>query len=324
MSFKVFVTGGSGFIGSAVVAGLINRGIDLINFDLKPPQRAEHLHLWREGDLAHVDAMADAMRELGANAVIHLAAHADIQASAWRDYASIHQGTENLLAAIEAYGGVERVANVSTQLVIGPQHNPHSLLDFRPYTIYGDAKAYAEAALLQWNYPVHWFTARPATIWGPDHPFCREAIWKYINAGLYVHPTGRPIYRAYGYVDNAADQLIELLLADPAHTTRRIFYIADHVLDSYEWVQAFSRALTGKDVRRVPISLFKALGFGGELIRMLGFPTPIDAGRVLRLTTSYEVPLERTFEITGLPRTSLEEGVARTVAWLRSTGGGYK
>jgi nucleoside-diphosphate-sugar epimerase len=323
MSFKVFVTGGSGFIGSAVIAGLVNRGFDLVNFDIRPPQRAEHLHLWREGDLAHVDAMVDAMRDLGANAVIHLAARADINASKWSDFASIHEGTENLLAAIEVYGGIERVVNTSTQLVIGPQHQPRSLLDFRPYTLYGEAKAYAEAAFLQWNYPVHWFTVRPANIWGPNHPFCREAIWKYINSGYYVHPTGDPVYRTYGYVDNTAEQIIELMLADPARTMRRVFYVADEALDSFEWAQAFSRALSGRSVRRVPKTLFKGLGLAGECAKRLGLPAPIDAGRVLRLTQSYKVPLEATLEITGSPRVSFDEGISRTVAWLRSTGAPY-
>jgi nucleoside-diphosphate-sugar epimerase len=321
--WKIFVTGGSGFIGSAVVAELVNRGIELVNFDSKPPLRPEHIDLWRRGDLADVADMVVAMREFGANAVIHLAARADISSKNWSDFASIHKGTENLLEAIDAYGGIERVANVSTQLVIGPGYEPRSLLDFRPYTIYGEAKAYAEAALLQWDSPVHWFTVRPANIWGPDHPFGREAIWKYINSGAYMHPTGAPVYRTYGYVDNTADQIIQLLMTSPERTGRRVFYVSDHVFDSGKWAEAFSLALIGRPPRRVPVLLFKALGKGGDIARRVGLPSPIDSGRVLRLTQSYGVPLEPTLDLTGTPRVSFEEGVERTVAWLRSTGAPY-
>lgn len=323
-NWKVFVTGGSGFIGSAVVAGLLDRGIELVNFDVKPPVNPDHARLWWQGDLANVEDMVCVMRRLGANAVIHLGARADIKSSTWPDFASIHQGTKNVLEAIETHSKIERVVNISTQLVIGPEHEPRSVLDFRPYTVYGEAKAYAEAAFLQWNHPVHWLTVRPANIWGPHHPFGREAIWKYINYGAYLHPTGAPVYRAYGYVDNTADQIIRLLLADPSQTARRVFYVADHVFDSFEWAQAFSLALTGKKVRRVPLALFKSLGQAGEVLKRLGLPAPIDAGRALRLTTSYPVPLEATLEITGPPPVTFEEGVARTVAWLRSTGAPYK
>jgi nucleoside-diphosphate-sugar epimerase len=323
-NWKVFVTGGSGFIGSAVTAGLLDRGIELVNYDINPPIRAKHAQLWRQGDLANVEDMVFAMRSLRANAVIHLAARADINASAWPDFSSIHEGTKNLLEAIERHGKIERVVNVSTQLVIGPEHEPRSLLDFRPYTVYGEAKAYGEAALLQWNHSVDWFTVRPANIWGPHHPSGRDAIWKYINSGAYLHPAGSPVYRTYGYVENTADQIIRLLLADPAHTTRRVFYVADHVFDSFEWAQAFSLALTGRKVRRVPPTLFKSLGLAGEVVKRLGLPSPIDAGRALRLTKSYAVPLEATFQITGPPPVSFEEGLTRTVAWLRSTGAPYK
>jgi nucleoside-diphosphate-sugar epimerase len=323
-SWKFFVTGGSGFIGSAVVAELRVRGFDVVNYDVKSPLRVEHYGLWHKGDLADIGKMVKTMREFGANAVVHLAARADIKASSWEEFASIHKGTDNLLSAIGSYGGIERIVNVSTQLVIGPQHDPKSLLDFRPYTMYATAKAYAEAAFLQWNHDTHWLTVRPANIWGPQHPFGREAIWKYINAGVYVHPAGEPVYRTYGYVTNTADQIIDLLLADPAITKRRVFYVSDHVYDSYEWAQAFATALTGKKVRRVPLPLFRALGIGGDIAKHLGFSTPIDSGRVLRLSKSYGVPLTATLQVTGPGRVSFGEGVSRTVDWLRSTGAPYK
>ena len=90
-----------------------------------------------------------------------------IRRDTWAGFASIHEGTKNLRDAIDGYGRLDRLVNISTQLVIGPEYQPRSLLDFRPYTIYGEAKAYAEALLLQWQSKTHWLTIRPANILGP-------------------------------------------------------------------------------------------------------------------------------------------------------------
>jgi hypothetical protein len=62
----------------------------------------------------------------------------------------------------------------------------------------------------------------------------------------------------------------------------------------------------------------------GDMAKRLGLSAPIDAGRVLRLTKSYPVPLAATLEITGPARVPFEEGVACTVDWLRSTGAPFK
>ena len=52
-----------------------------------------------------------------------------------------------------------------------------------------------------------------------------------------------------------------------------------------------------------------------------GVRLPIDSGRVMRMTQSYEVPLERTFALTGEPRIPMELGAAETVKWLNELRG---
>jgi len=317
MLAKVFVTGGSGFIGRAVMGELRARGIAAVNYDIANPDG--DCSTWIRGDLLDSTLLARSMAEAAPDAVIHLAAKASITSTAWNDFASIHEGTRNVLNAIEATLTVHRLANVSTQLVIGPDHEPRSLLDFRPYTVYGEAKAHAEMLLLQWRGAADWFTFRPANIWGPHHPSFANAIWKYIESGHYLHPRGKPVFRSYGYVANTANQIIDLLLADPDITSRQVYYGADAVLDSATWADAFAIAFTGKRARRVPVPILRAMGLGGDLLGPTGIRVPIDSGRVMRMTESYPVPVEPTIAITGVPKVSLEEGVGRTVAWLKGS-----
>lgn len=314
---RVLVTGGSGFIGSRVMDVLAERGHLTINFDLKPPTFERHADHWFAGDVTDLDRLNACFDQFQPDAVIHLAAKAEIYSVNWSDFASIHQGTANLIAAIDRYGRLDRLVNISTQLVIAPGHQPRSLLDYRPYTTYGEAKAYAEGLLLQWAAPTHWLTVRPANIWGPNHPSFAKAIWKYIRRRVYLHPaTNTPVVRSYGYVRNTAEQIVTLMESDPAATYRQVFYVADTVLDSGLWVDAFANALTGKPARRVPPTVLRAMGWGGDILAKAGRRVPIDSGRVMRMTESYPVPLEPTFALTGLPRVSLDMGVMETVKWL--------
>ena len=318
---KVMVTGGSGFIGSAVVERLHADGFAVANVDVKPPIHARHDRFWLRGDIVERARLSACFDEAGPDAIVHLAAKADIVATEWADFASIHEGTANLLTCAEGHAQVKRIVNVSTQLVIGPGEEPASLLDFRPYTMYGEAKAHAEELLLKWPASTHWLTVRPTNIWGPHHPSFAHAIWKYIDRRVYLHPSGAPVYRTYGYVDNMADQIIASLKADPAKTARQIYYGGDAVLDSAMWVDAFAMALTGRRARRLPTPLLRMLGRAGDLISAIGIRSPIDSGRVMRMTQNYAQPLAPMIELAGPPRMSLADGVAESVAWLRRQPG---
>lgn len=316
---RLLVTGGSGFIGSHFVDLALARGHQVLNYDIKAPTFTHQSEFWRQGDILVQPDLDRAAADFGPEAIVHLAAHADITSREWEEFASIHRGTENILRMIDRTATVRSLANVSTQLVIGPGYEPRSLLDYRPYTLYGEAKARAEATVLQWQSDCHWFTVRPATIWGPHHPSFASQIWRYIDKRYYLHPTTRePVLRSYGYVRNTAAQLLGLVEADHAATSRQTYYLADAVLDSAVWVDAFARALTSRDARRIPAAMLKTMGWAGDVVKGVGLRSPIDSGRALRMTESYAVPLDATFAVTGAVPVPFEQGVSESVDWLRS------
>jgi nucleoside-diphosphate-sugar epimerase len=243
--------------------------------------------------------------------VIHLAAYASLTASLGEMLTSNVEGTRNLIRAMPA--GVKRTVYTSTQLVVTMGVDPGGGTLHAPYTDYGESKASMERAIRA-EAPKAWVIVRPANIWGPHHPSFDKAIFKYIAQGVYMHPSGMPIIRSYGYVKNSAAQIIDLML-DP-RADGGVFYISEVPIDSGLWVDTLSRALRGKPVRRVPRWFLKVLGKGGDLAKRLRLPVPIDSGRVLRMTTNYSVPTEPTLALVGPPPFLLDQAASETRDWL--------
>ena len=71
---RTLVTGGGGFIGSHVVDRLVAAGHDVHVVDLRPPHRPDVGHI--AADINDLDALVEAF--VGADAVFHLAAYADV------------------------------------------------------------------------------------------------------------------------------------------------------------------------------------------------------------------------------------------------------
>lgn len=119
---KVFVTGGTGFIGGAVVRRLLDRGDEVVAL-VRDPSKAGTLTAQGatlvQGDLADDYVMRTAMEDV--DAVIHSAAVYEVgiaQKSRPAMYDANVRGTERVLRDALAVG-VQRVVYVSTVAVLG-------------------------------------------------------------------------------------------------------------------------------------------------------------------------------------------------------------
>lgn len=311
------MTGGSGFIGHAFIRLLEEKGISVTNYDLKMP-REPVLSTWIPGDILDLKELRKACKEAKPDFVIHLAARADIWSNKREDFRSIDDGTRNVIDAISNID-LKKFIHVSTQLVVRPGAYPKSDDVFDPYTTYGEAKAAAEMCVRNAQLSVPWAIIRPTNIWGPFHPTFAQSVWKYIARRWYLHPNTRdPVMRCYGFIDNSILQMWFIMNWLEQKSSGKVFYLADHALDSSIWLDSFSLELTGKPVRRVPLEILSKLALCGDLLKGLGRKFPIDSGRLYRMTTSYLVPLEPLFNVAGEPVVGLHESVRKTVAWLRS------
>ena len=119
---RVFVTGGAGFIGLAVVRRLVARG-DRVVAVVRDPDHATALTdlgvETRAGDLSRTAAIVDAMR--GADAAVHIAGmyRIGIPASARSAMHDANVGATHRIIDATVTAGVERLVYISTINVLG-------------------------------------------------------------------------------------------------------------------------------------------------------------------------------------------------------------
>jgi UDP-glucose 4-epimerase len=150
---RVLVTGGAGFIGSNLVHALVSGRHDVGVIDDLSTGKMANLHpaAWfRRLDLLDAE-FTGAVAEFAPEAVVHLAAQADVQASIAdpdRDWAVNVEGTR-AAAAAGAAAGARRVISASSAAVYGePKELPLTETSPKaPENPYGRSKLAAETAL---------------------------------------------------------------------------------------------------------------------------------------------------------------------------------
>lgn len=316
MVCRALVTGGSGFIGTHLVSALLDRCGAVSNIDVAAPRESAQSNLWLRTDLLDVSGVKERIREFRPDVIFNLAAIADISLGR-RAFEVNTRGLSNIIAAARELEARPRIVHASTQLVVGPEHDATGPRDYAPYTDYGQSKADSEEILWKEAMDLPWTIVRPTTIWGPHHASFPATIWRYLEKGWYLVPNGKDPVRSYGYVENIVDQMIAILDAEPKRVDHKVFYVSDRPINSSLWLDGFSRAFRGRPARRMPEAFLRVAAIAGDLTARVGAPSPINSGRLYRMITDYPVPLAQTFEVLGEGRISLQEGIDRTVEWLK-------
>ncbi len=307
-----FVTGASGFVGTNLLHELSRRGASVVNYDSAPPLDTQQREFWSKGDILDAASLKRAMEDAAPRWVIHLAARTDCDETVTVEngYRANTDGTRNVLQAIRACPGVERVVVTSSQYVCGPQHGlPRDDEDFGPHTIYGHSKVVTERLTRAAHIDAIWTIIRPVNIWGPWHLRYRDEFWRVMERGWYVHPGQRAVVRTYGYVGNVVAQLLAILEADEETVHGKVFYVGDLPCDIRVWVDGFSRALRGRTVRVAPRFLLRALGLLGDALKAVRVEFPITSSRYRSMIEDYTTPVQQTWSTLEVEECSASLGV---------------
>ncbi len=310
-ALRVLVTGGAGFIGSAVCRVLARRpGTEVVVLDDFSTSSYANLHgvpvTVIEGSVLDEALLSQAMA--GADAVVHLAAIASVQESLDRPL-EVHRvnvtGTLTVLEAARAAGLVHTViASSSSVYGSGPELPKHEGLRPRTESPYGATKLAAESYALTWqrSYGLPVLAFRFFNVFGPRQ-----------NAGA-AYPAVVPAF-------------LEQTLGGGAVT---IFGTGEQSRD-FTYVESVAEVIADAVVRRVAHDEPVDLGFGvrtsllelvHELETALGRPVDIEfaparTGDILH-SQAEGGRLAELFP--GLRPIPLAEGLRATVAWMHEKG----
>ncbi len=322
----ILVTGGTGFIGSALVRALLQEGHRVRVLTRRPDG---HPLLSRPGVEPFVADLTDPASLTGVaegvEAVFHLAGLLGGKSADPTAYEALHvRGTGHLL---EQFAGrfLVRFVHCSTTGVLGPIAHPPAdeSRPPRPSNLYERTKAAGERLVLergrQQGTPVT--VIRPGMVYGPGD-LHHLGLFRAVQRGYFVLIGGGRSTLDPVYVADVVQGLRRALENEQA--VGQVYHIAGpRPVTVRELAEAIARAL-GRPFR--PPTVPRPLAFAGAwlmtgLLRPLGVQPPLTPGRVRFLTENRGVSIEKARRELGYePAYSLEAGLRETVAWYRRHG----
>lgn len=307
---KALVTGANGFLGSAIVRALRQRGDDVLAGTRRPAPELEKLGARVvQLDLSDREALRHAFK--GVDCVFHAAAKTGVWGPRAEYVASNVTGTENVIAACEVRRVRKLVFTSSPSVCFGGADHLRASNDL-PYPerylcAYPETKAHAEKLALSVN--GRWGLAttalRPHLIFGPGDPHLIPRLLARARAGKLVRVGDGSNEVTLCAVDNAAHA--HLLAADALeigapHAGRAYFIGQEQPVKLWPWIDALLARFDLPPVRR-SLSLRSAYALGATcetLWKLTGRASepPLTRFVALQLGTSHSydmAPAQRDF-----------------------------
>jgi len=320
---KVLVTGGGGFLGTAICKQLVARGHAVRSMNRKRYAALDTLGVEQfGGDIASLDLVIEAAR--GVDAIVHSAGRVGAWGRLEDFYETNVRGTDNVLAACEL-NEIGKLVFTSSPSVVHGGGDLEGVDESAPYAAhfsspYAQTKALAEQRVLAANGPqLATVALRPHFIWGPGDPNLIPRILHRARRGQLRLLGDVPKKIDTVYVDNAAEAHVlaveKLGIGTPI--AGRIYFISQGEPVTHEalinsWLKADGFP---PETRRLPLGVARFLGATLETIyRTLGIASepPLTRFLVEQLSTAHWFNIDAARRDLGYsPRVSMAEGLAR-------------
>ena len=325
-SRPVLVTGGGGFLGSAVVAMLRERGQPVRSLTRRRYPRLDELGaeqvLGDVADPAAVDRAAE-----GCEAVFHVAAKAGLWGPREEYYRSNVDGTRNVIDACRRRG-IRKLVHTSSPSVVFHGTDLEGADESAPYpdhyeAAYPETKAIAEKLVLGANDgSLATVVLRPHLIWGPGDNNILPRIYARARANRLFRIGRRNPLIDLTYIDNAA--AAHLLAADRldvgATIAGKVYFIAQgEPVPLWDMVDRFLAVAGLPPVRRtvpkrVAVALGRVLEAAYRTFRLPGEPR-MTRFLAHELSTAHWYNLDAARRDLGYaPHVGIEEGLRRLAA----------
>ena len=329
---RILVTGASGFIGSGLVAALVEAGHEVCAL-MRPSASSEFLkgikYTRLAGDLGDQESMLRACQNT--DVIYHLAGLTSARNK--EEFFKFNaEATKNLAHAAIKSGSVKKFIFVSSQAAAGPSIGlaPRSESEAdSPVSMYGESKLRAELYLDELKGKLNFISIRPPMVYGPRDKnvflFFKTIQRQWLPILPAKTPTGHKYYSAI-HVDDLITALVAALDAPEIdYQNGERFFVTDGQIYTYERIMGvIAKELKVKPFRvRVPGALMTTLAAAGSLAgKALNKNFQLNRDKLKELQADYWIcsPQKSFDHFKYKPKYTMESGVPQTVAWYKVNG----
>lgn len=303
---RFFITGASGFIGAALARALVERG-DEVHAFVRP-----HSALWGlegvsftryDGDLTDVASVERAILAAAPDTVLHLAgygARSGTESDEARMRSVIVDGTTHLYAACRKLSTFPRVVHAGSAAEYGTSREYREDIALEPKTAYGRAKAEATMfgeTLREEGLPVS--TLRLFNAYGPyarPESFITATTLALLRGATPTLSNGATV-RDFIYISDIVDAFLRATTATPG-----IYNVGTGVPTTL----SDAATIIHKALGVAPAEVVESEGRGNDAVYR---PADMHTARTV---------------LGFAPKVSIEDGIARTVAWCKEHEADYR
>ena len=328
-SKKIFVTGSTGFIGTALIEKLLKRGFRIRALKRNVPTEAQSNLEYISGDITDKESLHNSMS--GCGYVFHLAAYAKNWAADPKTYTHVNiEGTKNVFAVARELN-VERVVWTSSIVTLGP--TPPGVVGDEQmprqteqcFTEYERTKTVMEQEAAEWvksGLPL--VIVNPTRVFGPGVLSESNSVTRIISLyrrGLFPILLNRGCNVGNcGFIDDVVEGHIlamergkigeRYILGGTNVTLEEFFQMVDKVDDK--------KRLRLKILWLIPMLIAQYLKIQAKF---LGIYPPITPGWVRTFLMDWAFSSEKAERELGYRATPFEEAIRRTCQWLDEAEG---
>lgn len=314
---KVLVTGATGFIGQRLAEVLATQEKAMVMGAGRNLLKAENLKAFGieliSLDLTDANEMNKALS--GVSYVFHCAGALGGDAE---DAKRINEDATEQVIKSSAKAGVKRVVHVSTVGVYDMKDTDEvgedTPLALNRPSNYPRTKARGEQKAFELGQKngVDVVSIRPSMVYGPG-----DGVW---TTMMYQNVSkGNPVFLGDGsynfnpvYLDDVVDAMIKAATS-PA-VAGEAFNVSSGIT-TWKNFMSYYGELASKEPKGIPLFMAKLMAVANKIP---GVKTPIDKGFVEMATSKKVFPVGKAKKLLNWePQTSLEEGMEKTISWLR-------